>query len=73
MKPMEEEWDQSDLRLANYAQNGHQRLPLKKYDELVWPGYQTCPVHPKNFSKFKSFLSTLILELRGIKLDETWT
>jgi hypothetical protein len=22
-KPAEEEWNQSDLRLANYAQNGH--------------------------------------------------
>jgi hypothetical protein len=26
MKPVEEEWDQSDLRLTNYAQNNHQRL-----------------------------------------------
>jgi hypothetical protein len=34
-KPAEEEWDQSDLRLANYAQNGHQRLLLKKSGGLV--------------------------------------
>jgi hypothetical protein len=26
MKLVEEEWDQSDLRLANYAQNSEQRL-----------------------------------------------
>jgi hypothetical protein len=25
-KPMKEEWDQSDLWLANYAQNRHGRL-----------------------------------------------
>jgi hypothetical protein len=72
-KPAEEEWDQSDLRLANYAQNGHQRLLLKKSGGLVWFGYRTCPVHIENFSKFKSFFPTLILELRDIKLDEIWT
>jgi hypothetical protein len=26
MKPAEEEWYQSDLQLANYAQNSHRRL-----------------------------------------------
>jgi hypothetical protein len=26
MKSVKEEWDQSDLRLANYAQNNYQRL-----------------------------------------------
>jgi hypothetical protein len=34
---------------------------------------RTCPLHQENFSKFKSFFSTLILELQGTKLDETWT
>jgi hypothetical protein len=28
-KPAEEEWDQSDLRLASYDQNNHQTLLLK--------------------------------------------
>jgi hypothetical protein len=73
MKPTEEEWDQSDLWFINYAQNSHQWLLLKKSSGLVWSGYQTCPVHPENFSKFKYFFQTLILELRGTKLDEIWT
>jgi hypothetical protein len=34
-KSAEEEYDQSDLRLVNYAQNDHQRLMLKKSDGLV--------------------------------------
>jgi hypothetical protein len=43
MKPAEEEWDQSDLWLANYAQNTRQRFLLKRPmdmsglgTELVW-------------------------------------
>jgi hypothetical protein len=36
-KPAEEEWDQSDLRLANYAKNSHQMLLLKKSGGHVWP------------------------------------
>jgi hypothetical protein len=35
IKPVEEELDQSDLRLINYAQNGNQRLLLKKSIRLV--------------------------------------
>jgi hypothetical protein len=69
MKPAEEECDQSDLRLANYAQNSDQRLLLKKSSGLVRPRYRTCPIHPENFSKFKYFFPTLILELRDTKLN----
>jgi hypothetical protein len=35
MNPTEKEWNQSDLRLANCAQNGHQKLLLKKSGGLV--------------------------------------
>jgi hypothetical protein len=31
MKLAKEEWDQSDLRLGNYARNSHQKLLLKNY------------------------------------------
>jgi hypothetical protein len=34
-KSAEEEYDQSLLRLVNYAQNDHQRLMLKKSEGLV--------------------------------------
>jgi hypothetical protein len=34
---MKEEWDQSDLRLANYAQNSHQTLLLKMSGKHVRP------------------------------------
>jgi hypothetical protein len=61
---VEEEWDQSDLRLANNSQNCRQRLLLESPTDLSSP--------PKNFPKFKSFFPALILELRGAKLDETW-
>jgi hypothetical protein len=73
MKSAEEEWDQSNLRLANYSQNGYHRLLLKKSGRLVWYGYQTYMIQPENFSKFKSFFPTLILKLQGTKLDKTWT
>jgi hypothetical protein len=72
-KPTEEEWDQSDLRLVNYTQNSHKMLLLKNSGGLVRSGYQTCLVHPENFSKSKFFFPTLILELWDTKLDETWT
>jgi hypothetical protein len=62
-KPAEEEWDQSDLLLANYAQNSDQNLMLKKSDGLVRSRYRTCPVHLENFPKFNSLFITLILEL----------
>jgi hypothetical protein len=77
-KPTEEEYDQSDLRLANYAQNSHQTLGEKLSGGHVrcWTGYVrsllnisrkvgTCPV------QLETFFSTLILEIRGTKLDET--
>jgi hypothetical protein len=35
MKPVEEECDQSDLRLGKYAQNSHQTLLLKMSDGHV--------------------------------------
>jgi hypothetical protein len=63
MKSAKEEWDQSDLRLANYAQNNHQRFLLKKSSGLVWSRYQNCLVHTENFEKIKSFFPTLILVL----------
>jgi hypothetical protein len=34
MKLAEEEWDQSDLRLANYAQNSDKMLLLKSRADL---------------------------------------
>jgi hypothetical protein len=34
MKPAEEEWDQSDLWLANYVQNSNQRFLLKNLANL---------------------------------------
>jgi hypothetical protein len=34
MKLVEEEWDQSDLRLANYAQSSGQRFLLKSPEDL---------------------------------------
>jgi hypothetical protein len=72
-KPAEEEWNQSNLWLANYAQNSNQTLLLKMYSEHVWHwnryvrSHRICPVYPE------TFFSTLILEIRGTKLDETWT
>ncbi len=41
MKPAKEEWDQLDLRLANYAQNSDQMLLLKMSGRHVrpWTGY----------------------------------
>jgi hypothetical protein len=51
-KPSKEEWGQLNLRLANYAQNGHKRLLLKKCGRLVWSRQRTCPVHLENLSKF---------------------
>jgi hypothetical protein len=40
-KLSEEEWDQSNLRLGNYAQNSHQMLLLKMSSRHVrpWTGY----------------------------------
>jgi hypothetical protein len=35
-KSAEEEWNQSNLWLANYAQNSNQTLLLKMYSEHVW-------------------------------------
>jgi hypothetical protein len=70
-KPIKEQWDQSDIQLANYAQNDHQVLLLEKSGGIVRSGYRTCLIHPENFPKFKSFFPTLILELRDTKLDKT--
>jgi hypothetical protein len=41
MKPVKEEWDQSDLRFASYDQNSHQTLLLKLSGGHVrpWTGY----------------------------------
>jgi hypothetical protein len=79
-KLAEEEWDRSDLWLRNYAQNSHQTLLLKMSNRHIWSwtGYvwsrriypvkvPVMSVHPE------TFFPTLILELWGIKLDETWT
>jgi hypothetical protein len=41
MKLAEEERDQSNLRLTNYAQNSDQRLMLKKSGGLVRSTYKT--------------------------------
>jgi hypothetical protein len=69
MKQSEEEWDQSYLRLANYAQNNDQRFLLKSPTDLSGLGTG----HTENFPKFKSFFPHLNLELRGTKIDEIWT
>jgi hypothetical protein len=81
-KPAEEEWDQLNLRLANYEANRRRMVSIeltisKLYSKrsskvasqkVRW----TCLIHPKNFPKFKSFFPILILELQVTKLDETW-
>jgi hypothetical protein len=62
---MKDEWDQSDLRLTNYAQNCDQRFLMKNPADLSGLG--------TNFLKFKSFFPPLILELQGTKIDQIWT
>jgi hypothetical protein len=42
-------------------------LDMSDFGGYIWKNCYICPVHPKTF-----FL-TLILELQGTKLDETWT
>jgi hypothetical protein len=54
-----EEWDQTAKTVKECQAETIPRTCL------VWD--RICPVHPKTF-----FL-TLILELQGSKLDETWT
>jgi hypothetical protein len=48
-------------------------LLLKKSDGLIRSRYRTCLVHLENFTKFKSFFPTLILEIRNTKMDKIWT
>jgi hypothetical protein len=38
MKPAEEEWNQSDLRLANYAQNGVGTEKVQRTCPVMVPG-----------------------------------
>jgi hypothetical protein len=71
---VEKEWDKLDTRLAKYDQNSEQTLLLKLPGGHVrpWTGYiqyssWICPAYPE------IFFSTLILELQGTKMDETWT
>ncbi len=67
MNAAEKEWDQLDTRLARYDQNSHQTLLLKMSSQIY-------PVKLLDMSgPPETFFSTLILELRGTKMDETWT
>jgi hypothetical protein len=49
MKPAEEEWDQSDLWLANYAQKSHQTLLLKSLVDLSGNGARLVRSTQKTF------------------------
>jgi hypothetical protein len=76
----EKEWDQLDTRLARYDQNNDQTLLLKLSDRHVrpWTGYvrfrRIYPlIEPDMSSYLEISFSTLILELQGTKMDETWT
>jgi hypothetical protein len=56
-KLAEEEWDQSDLRLANYAQNSDLRFILKSPRDLSGLGYglvQSRHKTPQNSSLFSN-------------------
>jgi hypothetical protein len=68
-KPVEEEWNQSDLRLVNYKKIVI-KDSIEKSSKFIQSVYQTYPVHIENFPKFKSFFSSLIHELRCTKIDE---
>jgi hypothetical protein len=79
MKTAEKEWDQLDIRLARYDQNSEQTLLLKLLGGHVrpWTGYvQFQRINPVNEPDMSAYLETsfptLILELWGTKIDETW-
>jgi hypothetical protein len=80
MNAAEKEWHQLDTRLARYDQNSEQTLLLKLPGGHVWPctGYvrfrRIYPVNEPDMSGLpRTSFPTLILELRGTKMDETWT
>jgi hypothetical protein len=63
-KPAEEEWNQSDLWLANYAQNSHQTLLLKMYSEHVrsWNRYvRSHRIYPLKVSDMSSLSRNFFL------------
>jgi hypothetical protein len=73
-----ETWSQKNYK-ANRRRMGSIRLTISKLCLKQWSRVAagkvqwTFPVHPEYFLKFKSFFPTLIHELWGTKLDETWT
>jgi hypothetical protein len=77
---VEKEWNQLETRLAKYGQNSHQTLLLKMSSGHVrpWTEYvRSRWIYPVKLLDMsgppRNFFPTLILELRGIKLDEMWT
>jgi hypothetical protein len=53
MKLSEEEWYQSDLQLANYAQNSHETMLLKMPDGAL---NRICPASPDLSGKSTGFV-----------------
>jgi hypothetical protein len=59
MKLVEEEWDQSNLWLANYIQNSDQMFLLKSHSDLSYPVWVSDLSGPhRKLLKIQVFLST---------------